>query len=135
MRAHVEAKTAWDNGATEESMKPILQDIRHAQWRWDYAAAGHGSAFHAPLETARVITTGIEKAQNARIKLARLLSGLGIKGEVPFPDIETKEKAQKFIGLDMDKLRAEKATFKQTLLPKWIEEARAREAKMEVKYF
>lgn len=135
VRAHVEAKTAWDNGATEESMKPILQDIRHAQWRWDYAAAGHGSAFHAPLETARVITTGIEKAQNARIKLARLLSGLGIKGEVPFPDIETKEKAQKFIGLDMDKLRAEKATFKQTLLPKWIEEARAREAKMEVKYF
>jgi nitrite reductase (cytochrome c-552) len=31
-------------------MKEILQGIRHAQWRWDYAAARHGASFHAPIE-------------------------------------------------------------------------------------
>ncbi len=39
VKAHVEAKKAWDLGATEAQMKDILMDIRHAQWRWDYAAA------------------------------------------------------------------------------------------------
>ncbi|MCV5649444.1 ammonia-forming cytochrome c nitrite reductase subunit c552, partial [Escherichia coli] len=39
--AHFEAGEAWKAGATEEEMKPILQDIRHAQWRWDYAIASH----------------------------------------------------------------------------------------------
>ncbi|MCV5869192.1 ammonia-forming cytochrome c nitrite reductase subunit c552, partial [Escherichia coli] len=40
--AHFDAVEAWKAGATEEEMKPILQDIRHAQWRWDYAIASHG---------------------------------------------------------------------------------------------
>ena len=37
--AHLEAGKCWELGATEEQMKDILQDIRYAQWRWDYAAA------------------------------------------------------------------------------------------------
>ncbi|MDN4015287.1 ammonia-forming cytochrome c nitrite reductase subunit c552, partial [Chryseobacterium gambrini] len=39
VKAHFEAKAAWDAGATETEMKDALQDIRHGQWRWDYAAA------------------------------------------------------------------------------------------------
>ena len=132
VRAHVEAKTAWDNGATEEQMKDILQDIRHAQWRWDYAAASHGGSFHSPVETSRVIATGIDIAQEGRIKLARLLPVLGVKGEIAYPDIATKEKAQKFIGLPVEKLKAEKETFKNNLVPKWIQEAKDREAKMKI---
>jgi len=31
--AHLEATKAWELGATEEEMKPVLMDIRHAQWR------------------------------------------------------------------------------------------------------
>lgn len=31
--AHIEAKFAWDKGATEASMKPVLRYIRQAQWR------------------------------------------------------------------------------------------------------
>ena len=31
---HIKAKIAWDNGETEVEMKPALQFIRHAQWRW-----------------------------------------------------------------------------------------------------
>ena len=52
VRAHLEAKKAWDMGATDAEMKDILTGIRHAQWRWDYAAASHGGSFHAPRITS-----------------------------------------------------------------------------------
>ncbi len=42
VHAPFEAKAAWDTGATEAEMKDILQDIRHAQWRWDFSIASHG---------------------------------------------------------------------------------------------
>jgi nitrite reductase (cytochrome c-552) len=132
VRAHVEAKTAWDKGATPEQMKPILNDIRRSQWRWDYAAAGHGNSFHAPLELSRVIANGIDFAQEARIKLARLLIKLGYQGEVPYPDIATKEKAQKYIGLDIEQLKKEKEEFKKNIVPQWIKEAKERQDKMEI---
>lgn len=133
VRAHVEARKAWDLGATEEQMKPILLDIRHAQWRWDYSVASHGGSFHSPVETSRIVSTATEAAQNARIQLARLLGDLGFNQEVPYPDISTKAKAQMFVGLDMEKLEAEKAAFKQNIIPQWLEEAKVRESNMEVK--
>ena len=135
VRAHVEAKKAWDLGASEEQMKAVLTDIRHGQWRWDYAAASHGGSFHSPVEIGRVISKGITVTQEARIKLAKLFVQLGFEGEVPYPDISTKDKAQAFIGLDMDKLEAEKKAFKENLLPKWKEEAKKREESWEVKYY
>jgi nitrite reductase (cytochrome c-552) len=131
--AHIEAKKAWELGATEEVMKPALLEIRHAQWRWDYSAAGHGNSFHAPVEILRIISTGITKAQDARIKLARIMAGLGFNGEVPYPDITTKEKAQAFIGLDMQKLNAEKKIFLETIIPQWDNQAIEREATYPVK--
>lgn len=128
VRAHVEAKTCWDLGATDAQMKDILTHIRHGQWRWDYAAASHGGSFHAPVETGRVIGTGIEVTQEARIKLAKLLIKLGHEGDVPYPAIDTKEKAQEFIGLPIEKLKAEKAKFKKELIPQWDAAAKKREA-------
>jgi nitrite reductase (cytochrome c-552) len=128
VRAHVEAKKAWDLGASEEQMKPILMDIRHAQWRWDYSAASHGASFHAPVEIGRVIAAGIEIAQEARIKLARLMASKGFNEEVPYPDIATKSKAQEFIGLDMVKLNTEKEAFLKNVIPGWDEAAGEREA-------
>ncbi len=74
VKAHIEAKKAWDLGATEVQMKDILTDIRHAQWRWDYAAASHGGSFHSPVEIGRVISSGLDAAAEARIKLSRLLA-------------------------------------------------------------
>jgi nitrite reductase (cytochrome c-552) len=132
VRAHVEAKTAWDKGANPDQMKEILKGIRHAQWRWDFAAAGHGNSFHSPVELLRIIGNGIDIAQEARIKLTRLLIKLGYEGEVPYPDIATKEKAQKFIGLDMEKLKKEKEEFKKNIVPQWIKEAKERQDKMEI---
>jgi nitrite reductase (cytochrome c-552) len=133
VRAHVEAKKAWDLGANEEEMKPVLMAIRHAQWRWDYAAASHGGSFHAPTETSRIITTGVERVQEARIALVRIFNKYGFTGEVPYPDITTKAKAQEFIGLPMDKLIEEKETFKKNLLPEWDKKAKEREATYQVK--
>jgi nitrite reductase (cytochrome c-552) len=128
VRAHLEAKKAWDLGATEDQMKAILMDIRHAQWRWDYAAASHGASFHAPVETGRIIAAGIGIAQESRIKLARLLTTLGFNQEVPYPDIETKAKAQEYLGLDMKKLYEEKKVFLETVVPVWDKIGREREA-------
>ena len=130
VKAHIEAAKAWELGASEEQMAEILMDIRHAQWRWDYAAASHGGSFHSPVETGRVMGTGLVAAQDARVKLARLLADLGYNEPVPMPDLSTKEKAQEFIGLDMQKLIDEKEKFKAELLPKWLEEAKAREEQM-----
>jgi nitrite reductase (cytochrome c-552) len=132
VRAHVEAAYAWELGASEEQMKDILWDIRHAQWRWDYAAASHGGSFHSPVETGRVISTGITITQDARLKLARLFASLGFNEELPYPDISTKEKAQAFIGLDMESLEAEKEEFFNQTLPRWKEIAAEREAGYDV---
>ena len=127
VKCHVEAKTAWDKGATDVQMKDILYDIRRAQWRWDFAAAGHGNSFHSPVEISRIISGGIAIAQEARIKLSRLLASLGFNQEIPYPDIATKEKAQAFIGLDVETLKKEKTTFLQTIVPEWIKTGRERE--------
>jgi nitrite reductase (cytochrome c-552) len=130
--AHVEAGKAWELGATGEQMAPILTNIRHAQWRWDYAVASHGASAHAPAEVLRIISSAIGKAQAARIQLAKLHYKLGFEGEVPYPDISTKSKAQRFIGLDMDKLYAEKKEFLKEIVPRWEEIAAEREENWEI---
>ncbi len=68
-KAHLEAGKAWELGATEAEMKEILGMIRSAQWRWDYSIASHGSFFHAPGETLRLLGDSLGKAQDARIAL------------------------------------------------------------------
>ena len=45
---------------------------------------------------------------------------------VPIPDISTKEKAQRYIGLDPEKLNNRKQKFLKTVVPKWLEEAKAK---------
>lgn len=124
-KAHIEAKFAWDNGATEEQMAEALQLIRQAQWRWDFGVASHGAAFHAPQETTRILSNGLDKAMQARLAIAKVLAKNGFTDEVPMPDISTKEKAQAYIGLDMDKERAAKAVFMEEVAPKWLQDAKA----------
>ena len=117
VHAHVEANRACDLDATEAQIRDILQDIRHALWRCDYAAASQGGSFHSPVEIGRVISAGLPIVADARLELARLLAELGHSEPVPYPDISTKKKAQAFIRLDVAKLKAQKATFKKNLLP------------------
>lgn len=121
-KAHLEAGKAWELGATEEEMKDILQDIRHAQWRWDYSIASHGSFFHAPEETLRILGSAINKGQDARVKLRTVLARYNA-AEYVAPDFSSKEKAQQVIGLPFQKLIDEKTNFLNTLREEWIKEA------------
>ena len=77
-KAHIEAKFAWDKGATESQMKNVLKLLRQAQWRWDFAVASHGAAFHAPQEVTRILGSGLDKATQARIQIMKVLAQLGI---------------------------------------------------------
>lgn len=118
VKAHVAAKAAWDGGATQAEMDPILQLIRHAQWRWDYSVASHGGSFHNSLEVSRILGTSIDKAQEARIQLTRLLQQKGIS-EPEMPDLSTKAKAQAYVGLDMEAIEASKEKFLEEVVPAW----------------
>ncbi len=127
VRAHLEAEFAWKYGATEDEMASALALIRQSQWRWDYAVASHGASFHAPQETTRLLSIGLERAMSARLSIAKVLAKRGYTDEVPMPDISTKEKAQRYIGLNPDDLKDKKHRFVETIVPKWIEEAKAAE--------
>ncbi len=124
-RAHLEAGEAWKLGATEAEMKDILQDIRHAQWRWDYSIASHGSFFHAPEETLRILGSAINKGQEARIKLRVVLAKYDA-ADYAAPDFSTKEKAQQVTGLPYDKLVNEKTGFLNTVRKGWLDEQQAK---------
>ncbi len=95
VRAHFEAKAAWDAGATEDEMKPILTDIRHAQWRWDLAIASHGIHMHAPDEGLRMLGGSMDKAADARTKLARLLGSKASPMKLPFQIFQPRKKRNK----------------------------------------
>ncbi|MCL2502294.1 MAG: ammonia-forming cytochrome c nitrite reductase [Bacteroidales bacterium] len=123
-KAHIEAKYAWDKGATQAQMQDVLQLLRQSQWRWDFGVASHGGSFHAPQEVQRILACGLDRALQARLAISKVLAKNGFTGEVPMPDISTKEKAQAYIGLNMDKERADKARFLETIVPQWLEKAK-----------
>jgi nitrite reductase (cytochrome c-552) len=127
VKTHLEAEFAWKQGATEDQMRDALHLIRHAQWRWDYAAATHGGSFHAPLELARTIGNGLDLAHEARRKITAVLVELGYTGEVPLPDISTKEKAQTYIGIDLEQLEANKERFLTEVVPEWLRKTAERQ--------
>jgi nitrite reductase (cytochrome c-552) len=123
-KAHIMAKTAWENGATEAEMKSGLQLIRQAQWRWDFSVASHGGSFHAPVENQRILAHSLDKTMQAQLELQKVLYVHGVE-EVNLPDISTKEKAQKYVGLDIPKEKAVKDEWFKTVVPKWLEKAKA----------
>jgi len=125
--AHLEAKVAWDAGANETEMKPVLQLLRHAQWRWDWVAAANALGFHSPVEAMRVLGTSIQKAESARKELALILVKLGKEYPVKLPDISTKAKAQKAAGWDMEKLRKDKEDLLKTTAVEWDKKAKERQ--------
>lgn len=123
-KAHIGAKYAWDNGANEKQMEPVLKLLRSAQWRWDFAVASHGASFHAPVETQRILAHSLDKSYQAQLEIQKVLSAIGVKGEFPMPDISTKAKAQEYIGLDMKTLHANKDKFKSEIIPQWVAKAK-----------
>lgn len=133
VKAHIEAGTAWQYGATEQMMAQAIKLIRAAQWRWDFVAASHGGSFHAPIECMRILSDGILKIHLARMELQKALIALNALDKVKYPDISTKEKAQAFIGLNMKQLYEEKQRFLKEVVPQWQQKAKESQKKWNVK--
>lgn len=131
--AHIETAKAIELGANETQLAAIQQGIRHAQWRWDYSVASHGAAFHAPLETSRIVTSATDIIQETRIEITRLLASLGYTQPVPMPDFSSKETLQAYIGLDIPKEKSAKQTFLDQVVPQWLKEGKARESQKSIK--
>jgi nitrite reductase (cytochrome c-552) len=121
-KAHLEAGKAWEAGATDDEMAEVLEFIRSGQWLLDYSIASHGSFYHAPEETLRLLSVANEKAQQARLKLVTVLAQHDVFDYVA-PDFSTKEKAQEVAGVPLQQLVDEKLEFKKTLLEEWNQTA------------
>ena len=106
-------------------MKPVLELIRKSQWRWDFITASHGAAFHAPIESQRVLADGLFLAMEAETKLNSLSDKNKIAKAFVMPDITSKDKAQKVIGLDMALEKKKKAEFMKNIAPQWLQKAKA----------
>ncbi len=122
-KAHLLAKVAWDNGATESEMDKTLDLLRQSQWRWDFAVATHGGSFHAPVEIQRILAHSLDRALQAQLEIQKILYARGVT-EVTLPDVSTKEKAQQYLGLDIPEERKKKEEWINTVVPKWLEDAR-----------
>ncbi len=125
---HLEAKLAWESGASESEMQPVLTLIRHAQWRWDWVAASNAMGFHSPNEALRVLGTSIQKSNEARLLLSSVFHNHNVKYPVQIPDFSTKEKAQSIVGLNMTEIINGKAEFKKNTLPSWISDYQTKKA-------
>jgi nitrite reductase (cytochrome c-552) len=123
-KAHILTKQAIEAGATDEELAPVRALIRQAQWRWDFGVASHGASFHAPVETQRILSHGLDKALQAQLLLKDVFRAHDL-ATPEMPDISTKEKAQVYIGLDPTALAAQKAEFLETVVPVWLAEAHA----------
>jgi len=124
VKTHLMAKHAWDSGASEAQMANTLQLIRQAQWRWDFVAASHGAAFHAPVESQRLFSHALDRTFKAQLELTQILVSLGENPVIEMPDLTTKEKAQTFIGLDMNQRREKKQRFIENVVPEWLKTAK-----------
>jgi nitrite reductase (cytochrome c-552) len=119
IKAHYEAKAAWDAGATWPQMNDAIMAIRHSQWRWDFATASHGMYAHNPKEGIELLDKSTEQVTYAREALARILSQLSVT-EVEYPDYSTKEKAHAAIGfIEADAIKAKQAFIKQEVDKYW----------------
>ena len=123
-KAHLEAGRAWEAGASEAEMADVQKLIRSGQWMWDYAIASHGSFYHAPEETLRILSVANDKGQEARVKLVAVLAKHNVFDYVA-PDFSTKEKAQEIAGVPLQQLVDEKLEFKKTLVEEWKQKAAA----------
>ena len=123
-KAHILTKMAMEAGATEEELAPVRALIRQAQWRWDYGVASHGASFHAPVETQRILSHGLDKALQAQLALKDVFRAHDAEPPEQ-PDISTKALAQAYIGLDMAAFNSQKARFMSEVVPAWLAEAQA----------
>lgn len=94
---HLEIGDAMRLGATDEQLATSRNLVSKAQMYWDYVAANNGMGFHAPHESARVLTKALKFATDGRLNIQAVRASKGATGPIQMPDISTKEAAQAYI--------------------------------------
>ena len=101
-KAHLDIAACMEAGATDEELSAVRDLVRKGQLRWDYVAANNGVGFHSPQESARVLGSAIDLAQQARVECTRILAKHGFTDPVAYPDFSDKTKAQALIKTFID---------------------------------
>jgi nitrite reductase (cytochrome c-552) len=124
VKAHLLTRAAAEKGASPPKLTAVRKLIREAQWRWDFAVASHGASFHAPMETLRILSSGLERANMALKALNDIFQELNL-APPDLPDLAAKAQAQSYIGLNMPVLAVQKRKFLAEAVPEWLAAARA----------
>jgi nitrite reductase (cytochrome c-552) len=96
-RLHLEIGDAIAKGATDAELEKARSLVSKAQMYWDDVAANNGFGFHAPQESARVLSKALKFASEGRLDVQLVRAKRGAMEPVALPDISTKEAAQEFI--------------------------------------
>lgn len=99
VKAHFDVGAAMEAGATDEQLSRARELIRHGQFQWDYVSATNGMGFHSPQECMRLLGEAVNKAQESRLIVSRLLAAKGIIDSLNYPDYATREGAWKVVQM------------------------------------
>jgi len=66
-----EIQAARAAGVTDQKLEPARKLHRKAQWRADFVSADHSKGFHAPQESARILSEAIDFARQGQLSAAR----------------------------------------------------------------
>ena len=72
----------------------------------------------------RLLANAMNYAKDAQVEITRVVAKHGFTGQIPIPDVSTKEKAQRYIGLDPKALHDKKERFLDTVVPQWVKKAK-----------
>jgi nitrite reductase (cytochrome c-552) len=93
VKAHFDVAAGIEAGATDDQLSQARQLIRHGQFQYDYISASNGMGFHSPQESMRLLGEALNKAQESRLLVARLLASKGVTGSPVYPDTSTRLRA------------------------------------------
>jgi nitrite reductase (cytochrome c-552) len=95
VKAHFDMAAAMQAGVGDEELKEARRLLRHAQFRWDFISSNNGMGFHSAQESMRILGDATDGAQQARLLVARLLAKRGVTDPPTYPDVSTREAAEK----------------------------------------
>jgi nitrite reductase (cytochrome c-552) len=113
VRAHMEVGNLSKLGVTDAELEEARRLITVSQLYWDYVAANNGMGFHAPQESARILTKSIDFSKDCLIITATLRATKGLPA-FEMPDVTSQEKAKGFITPLVDAQKAAKAAAAKT---------------------
>lgn len=105
-KLHLEIGDAMKLGAKDEELAASRDLVSKAQMYWDYVAAANGMGFHAPQESARVLSKSLQLATDGRLNINRVRAKYGAVNELTLPDVTSKELAQAYIKPYVDAQKA-----------------------------